>query len=53
MMYTTVMARLHDILVKFHEIGTGVQALLRFCLRNLKLRNYGIIDGRGFYDVCR
>jgi hypothetical protein len=28
----------------FMEISTGVQAILRFCLRNLRGRNVGIID---------
>jgi hypothetical protein len=28
------------------NIGTGVQAILRFCLSNLKGYNVGITDGR-------
>jgi hypothetical protein len=28
------------------KIGTGVQAILRFCLRNLRGFNVGITDGR-------
>jgi uncharacterized protein YraI len=30
----------------FMKIGTGVQALLRFCLRNFRGCNVGITDGR-------
>jgi hypothetical protein len=30
----------------FMMIGTGIQAILRFCLRNLKDCNVGITDGR-------
>jgi hypothetical protein len=32
-------------MLSFMEIGTGVQATLRFCLRNLRGCNVGIIDG--------
>jgi hypothetical protein len=42
--------RWHDILVcipNLMKIGTGVQALLRFCLSNLDGCNVGIIDGSG------
>jgi hypothetical protein len=28
----------------FMKIGTGVQAILRFCLRNLRGHNIGITD---------
>jgi hypothetical protein len=31
----------------FMKIGIGFQAILRFCLRNLRGCNVGIIDGRG------
>jgi hypothetical protein len=31
---------------RFMKIDTGVQAILRFCLRNLKGCNAGITDGR-------
>jgi uncharacterized protein YraI len=30
----------------FTKTGTGVQAILRFCLRNLRGCNVGITDGR-------
>jgi hypothetical protein len=30
----------------FMNIGKGVQAILRFCLSNLRGCNVGIIDGR-------
>jgi hypothetical protein len=30
----------------FMKTGTGVQAILRFCLRNLRGYNVGIADGR-------
>jgi hypothetical protein len=30
----------------FMKIGTGVEAILRFCLRNLRGCNVGITDGR-------
>jgi hypothetical protein len=38
----------HDILTKFHEDGTGIQAILRFYPRNLRGCNVGITDGRDF-----
>jgi hypothetical protein len=28
------------------KIGTGIQAILRFCLRNLRAYNVSITDGR-------
>jgi hypothetical protein len=34
------------------KIGTGVQAILRFRLRNMKGCNVGITDG-GIYVACR
>jgi hypothetical protein len=34
----------HDINARFHEVGTGIQAILRFCLRNLWGCNFGITD---------
>jgi hypothetical protein len=33
-------------LPSFMKIGTGVQAILRFCLRNLRVCNVGITDGK-------
>jgi hypothetical protein len=36
----------------FMNIGSGFQAILRFCLRNLKGCNVGITD-RGIYEVRR
>jgi hypothetical protein len=33
-------------LVSSMPIGTGIQEILRFCLRNLKGHNVGITDGR-------
>jgi hypothetical protein len=33
-------------LASFVKIGTGIQAILRFCLRNLKGSNVGITDRR-------
>jgi hypothetical protein len=39
--------RLHNIYIpSFMKIGTGVQAILRFRLRNLRGRDIGITDGR-------
>jgi hypothetical protein len=32
------------------EIGTDVQAILTFCLRNLRGCNVGISDGRFFFN---
>jgi hypothetical protein len=43
MMYATDMAT-GGILTKFLKIGTGVQAILRFCLRNLRGCNVGISE---------
>jgi hypothetical protein len=31
------------------KIGTGIQAILRFCLRYLKWCNVGITDGRDLW----
>jgi hypothetical protein len=31
----------------FMKIGAGVQIVLRFCLRNLRVCNAGIAEGRG------
>jgi hypothetical protein len=37
----------HDIYIpSFMKIGTGIQAILRFCLRNMRGYNVGITDGR-------
>jgi hypothetical protein len=33
------------------KIGIGIQAILRVCCRNLKLKFVGIIDGEFFYYV--
>jgi hypothetical protein len=38
-------------LPSFMKSGTDIQAILRFCLRNLNGCNIGIIDG--CYEVCR
>jgi hypothetical protein len=35
----------------FLKIGTGVQAILRFFLRNLRGCNVGITDGRNFFLI--
>jgi hypothetical protein len=40
------------IYTKFNENGTGVQAILRLSLRNLKGCNVGI-TGLGIYDIRR
>jgi hypothetical protein len=48
-MYAVEMASCGMIyLPSFMKIGTGVQAILRFCLRNLKGCDVGITDGRDF-----
>jgi hypothetical protein len=36
----------------FMKIGTGVQAILRFPLSNLRGCNVGITDGRDFDVLC-
>jgi hypothetical protein len=36
-------------LPSFMKIGTGVQAILRFCLRNFRGCNVGITNGRDFF----
>jgi hypothetical protein len=47
MMYAVEMASCGMIyLPSFMKTATGIQAVLRFCLRNLKGSNAGIIDGR-------
>jgi hypothetical protein len=33
-------------MIHFMKIGTGVQAILGFCLRNLRVSDVGITDGR-------
>jgi hypothetical protein len=33
-------------------IGTGIQAILRICLRNLRGCNVGITDGRFFFNYA-
>jgi hypothetical protein len=35
-------------LKSFMKIGTGVEAILRFCLSNLKGCNVSVTDGRDF-----
>jgi hypothetical protein len=48
-MYAVEMASCGKIcLPSFMKIATGVQAILRFRLRNLKGCNVGITDGRDF-----
>jgi hypothetical protein len=34
------------------KIGTGVQAILRFCLRNFRGRNVGITDERDSFSYA-
>jgi hypothetical protein len=47
MMYAVEMASCHMIyLPSFMKTGTGVQAILRFYLRNLRGRDVGITNGR-------
>jgi hypothetical protein len=43
----------HDILYLpvFIKIGAGVEAVLRFCLRNVRGCNGGITDGLGCHDI--
>jgi hypothetical protein len=49
MMYAVEMASCDMInLLSFIEIATGVQAILRFCLRNMKGCNVGNAHGRDF-----
>jgi hypothetical protein len=46
-MYVVEMASCGSIyLPSFMKIGSGVQAILRFCFRNLRCFNVGITDGR-------
>jgi hypothetical protein len=53
MMYAVEMASCGMIYITgFMKIGTGVQAILRFCLSNLKGCNVGITGG-GIYKVRR
>jgi hypothetical protein len=53
MIYAFAMASYDMIyLPSFVKIGTGVQAILRFCLSNLKGCNVGITDGVT-YDIRR
>jgi hypothetical protein len=48
-MYTVEMASCGMIyLASLMKIATGIQAILRFCLRNLRGCNVGITDRRGF-----
>jgi hypothetical protein len=49
MMYSVEMALCGMIyLPSFMKFGTGVQAILRLCLRKLRDCNVGITDGRDF-----
>jgi hypothetical protein len=48
-MYAIEMASggmIYSYVSSFKKVGTGVQAILRFCLRNLRGCNAGITDGR-------
>jgi hypothetical protein len=36
----------------FMKIGTGVQAVLKLCLRNLRGCNVGITDGRDLFNYA-
>jgi hypothetical protein len=46
-MYAVEMATFGMIYIRgFVKIGTGVQAILRFCLRNLRGCNVSVTDGR-------
>jgi hypothetical protein len=36
----------HDILTSVHEIDTGIQAILRLVLINLRDCNVGVTDGK-------
>jgi hypothetical protein len=48
MMYTVEMASCGMIyLLSFLKTGTGIQAILRFCLRNVRGCNVGITEGGG------
>jgi hypothetical protein len=50
-MYTVEMASCGMIyLPSFVKIGTGVQAILRSCLRNLRGCDVGITDGRDVFN---
>jgi hypothetical protein len=39
-------------LPSFMKIGTGVQAILRFCLRNLRGCDVGITDRRDLFNYA-
>jgi hypothetical protein len=53
MMYAIQMASCGMIYLRsFVKIGTGVQSILRFCLRNLTGCNIGITDGRDFFNYA-
>jgi hypothetical protein len=36
----------------FMKIGSGIEEILRFCLRNLRGCNVGITDGRDFFNYA-
>jgi hypothetical protein len=38
-------------LQSFTKIGTGIQAILRFCFSNLNGYNIGIIDGKELWSA--
>jgi hypothetical protein len=38
-------------LPSFMDVDTRVQAILRFCLRNLSECNFGIIDGKELFGA--
>jgi hypothetical protein len=40
-------------ITSFMKIGAGIQAVLKFCLRNLRGCNVGITDGKGFFSLRR
>jgi hypothetical protein len=46
MMYAVEMATGKICIPSIMKIGTGVQAILRFCISNLRGCNFGITDGR-------
>jgi hypothetical protein len=37
---------IYSYILRFMKIGTGVQAVLRFCLRHVRDCNVSIIDGK-------
>jgi hypothetical protein len=54
MMYTVEMGSsgmiyIYTYIQSFMKISTGIESTLRFCLRNLKVCNAGITDGRNLW----